>query len=102
MVIVWTLPGNSLPGVEHGLDFLMEVNERGRRDIGSKVTVIGGGYTAMDVARTAVRLGAETTVYYRRGQHDMVVLPGEVQELLNENGAMNYFQTPYQFLGRTQ
>lgn len=92
--------GNSLPGVEHGLDFLMEVNERGRRDIGSKVTVIGGGYTAMDVARTAVRLGAETTVYYRRGQHDMVVLPGEVQELLNENGAMNYFQTPYQFLGK--
>ena len=93
--------GNSLPGVEHGLDFLMEVNERGRRDIGSKVTVIGGGYTAMDVARTAVRLGAETTVYYRRGQHDMVVLPGEVQELLNENGAMNYFQTPYQFIGKT-
>lgn len=95
------VPGNSLPGVEHGLDFLMEVNERGRRDIGSKVTVIGGGYTAMDVARTAVRLGAETTVYYRRGQHDMVVLPGEVQELLNENGAMNYFQTPYQFIGKT-
>jgi glutamate synthase (NADPH/NADH) small chain len=93
--------GNSLPGVEHGLDFLMEVNERGRRDIGSKVTVIGGGYTAMDVARTAVRLGAETTVYYRRGQHNMVVLPGEVQELLNENGAMNYFQTPYQFIGKT-
>ncbi len=93
--------GNSLPGVEHGLDFLMEVNERGRRDIGSKVTVIGGGYTAMDVARTAVRLGADTTVYYRRGQHDMVVLPGEVQELLNENGAMNYFQTPYQFIGKT-
>lgn len=94
------VPGNSLPGVEHGLDFLMEVNERGRRDIGSKVTVIGGGYTAMDVARTAVRLGADTTVYYRRGQHDMVVLPGEVQELLNENGAMNYFQTPYQFSGK--
>ena len=93
--------GNSLPGVEHGLDFLMEVNERGRRDIGSKVTVIGGGYTAMDVARTAVRLGADTTVYYRRGQHNMVVLPGEVQELLNENGAMNYFQTPYQFIGKT-
>lgn len=95
------VPGNSLPGVEHGLDFLMEVNERGRRDIGSKVTVIGGGYTAMDVARTAVRLGADTTVYYRRGQHNMVVLPGEVQELLNENGAMNYFQTPYQFIGKT-
>ena len=93
--------GNSLPGVEHGLDFLMEVNERGRRDIGSKVTVIGGGYTAMDVARTAVRLGASTTVYYRRGQHNMVVLPGEVQELLNENGAMNYFQTPYQFIGKS-
>ncbi|MFL2667479.1 MAG: FAD-dependent oxidoreductase [Burkholderiales bacterium] len=93
------VPGDDLPGIEHGLRFLMEVNEQGRRHIGSKVTVIGGGYTAMDCARTAVRLGADTTVYYRRGPQDMVVLPGEVQELLNENGTMKYFQAPHQFFG---
>jgi formate dehydrogenase major subunit len=95
------IPGDNLPGIEHGLNFLMEVNECGRQEIGSRVTVIGGGYTAMDVARTAVRLGADTTVYYRRGQEHMVVLPGEVQELLNENGTMNYFQAPHQFSGKT-
>ena len=95
------VPGDDLIGVEHGLRFLMEVNEQGRRHVGSKVAVIGGGYTAMDCARTAVRLGAETTVYYRRGPSDMVVLPGEVQELLSENGMMKYFQAPHQFFGET-
>jgi formate dehydrogenase major subunit len=77
----------------------MMVNEQGRQRIGSNVVVIGGGYTAMDCARTAIRLGAETAVYYRRGSQDMVVLPGEVQELLNETGSMNYFKTPSQFRG---
>ncbi|MEJ6565483.1 MAG: FAD-dependent oxidoreductase [Burkholderiales bacterium] len=91
--------GANLPGVEHGLEFLMMVNEQGRQRIGSNVVVIGGGYTAMDCARTAIRLGAETAVYYRRGSQDMVVLPGEVQELLNETGSMNYFKTPSQFRG---
>ena len=93
------IPGGNLAGVEHGLEFLMMVNEQGRKHIGSNVVVIGGGYTAMDCARTAIRLGAETAVYYRRGPQDMVVLPGEVQELLNETGAMNYFKTPSQFRG---
>ncbi|HTS53651.1 MAG TPA: FAD-dependent oxidoreductase, partial [Burkholderiales bacterium] len=70
---VLELPGGDLAGVEHGLDFLLQVNEFGRRNIGRRVVVIGGGYTAMDCSRTALRLGAgKVEVRYRRGRRDMV------------------------------
>ena len=84
------LPGRDLGDVEHGLDFLLQVNEFGRREIGRHVVVIGGGYTAMDCARTALRLGANSVaVCYRRGRADMVVLPGELQEFLEEGGKLH-------------
>jgi NADPH-dependent glutamate synthase beta subunit-like oxidoreductase/ferredoxin len=84
------LPGRDLGDVEHGLDFLLRVNEFGRRDIGRRVVVIGGGYTAMDCARTALRLGAtRVAVCYRRARADMVVLPGELQAFLEEGGALH-------------
>jgi formate dehydrogenase major subunit len=44
------LPGKDLTGIEHGLGFLLQVNQFGRRDIGRRVVVIGGGYTAIDCA----------------------------------------------------
>ena len=60
------IPGEELEGVWGGIDFLREVNAGARPAIGKKVVVVGGGNVAMDVARTAVRLGAEVTVAYRR------------------------------------
>ena len=54
---VLDLPGKELKGIKHGLDFLLEVNETDKSDIGKDVIVIGGGFTAMDCARTAKRLG---------------------------------------------
>ena len=94
------LPGGDLKGIEHGLKFLLEANEFGRRVIGKKTIVIGGGYTALDCARTAVRLGADTMIYYRRGKEDMIVLPGEVEELQKENGRLETNCTPIEFVGR--
>lgn len=94
------LPGKEFAGIEHGLRFLLEVNELGRREIGSKAVIIGGGYTAMDCSRTALRLGAETGVYYRRGRDGMVVLPGELEELCQEGGAMEFNCSPIAFLGK--
>ncbi|UCH48229.1 MAG: FAD-dependent oxidoreductase [Betaproteobacteria bacterium] len=96
------LPGEKLAGVEHGLRFLLEVNEKGRRSVGQQVVVVGGGYTAMDCARTAVRLGAQTAVFYRRGRGDMVVLPGEVEELLAEGSGLNNQVAPLGFEGGDQ
>ncbi len=93
------LPGKELTGIEHGLSFLLQVNEFGRSDIGGRVIVIGGGYTAMDCARTALRLGAQVGVVYRRAQEDMLVLPGELEELLEEGGHLETNCAPLHFLG---
>ncbi|MEM7192292.1 MAG: FAD-dependent oxidoreductase [Pseudomonadota bacterium] len=93
------LPGSALKGVEHGLDFLLEVNEFGRRTIGKKVVIIGGGYTAMDCARTAIRLGATgLKVYYRRREHELVILPEELVQLRQERGWMEFSCNPIAFL----
>ncbi|MBC8006434.1 MAG: FAD-dependent oxidoreductase [Prolixibacteraceae bacterium] len=93
------LPGEQLKGIEHGLSFLLQVNEFGRRDIGRRVIVIGGGYTAMDCARTALRLGAQVGVVYRRARQDMVVLPGELEALLQEGGHLETNYSPKEYLG---
>ncbi len=78
------IPGEALKGVWGGVDFLREVNSGARPAVGKKVVVIGGGNVAMDVARTAVRLGASVTVAYRRKESDMPADPAEVQEAKEE------------------
>ena len=78
------LPGKDLGGIRHGLDFLLEANETGKSEIGKRVIVIGGGFTAMDCARTAIRLGSESSVYYRRSRAEMAVTKDEIDELVHE------------------
>ncbi len=73
------------PGIEHGLDFLRSVNEEGRRAIKGPVVVIGGGFTAIDCARTALRLGGgNPAVFYRRSVSAIRVTPGEIEEMEHE------------------
>ncbi len=82
-------------GVEDGLDFLLRINEQGSKVVGKNVVVIGGGYTAMDCSRTALRLGAKTVkTFYRRNIGDLVILPGELEELKNEKGKMEFNARP--------
>lgn len=67
--------------------------------LGRKVIVVGGGNVAMDAARTALRLGSEVTVVYRRGQQDMPARREEVHHAMEE-GVQFLFQTaPLQILG---
>jgi NADPH-dependent glutamate synthase beta subunit-like oxidoreductase/NAD-dependent dihydropyrimidine dehydrogenase PreA subunit len=90
-------PGLPHASAEHGLAFLLEVNEFGRTaairtgniGAGRHVLVIGGGYTALDCARTALRLKARVSIAYRRGRDAMVVLPGEIEEFLREGGTLH-------------
>ena len=93
------LPGKELTGIRHGLDFLLEVNESGTADVGKKVVVIGGGFTAMDCARTAKRLGAAVTVFYRRSISEMLVTPGELEELEHEGIPVEYQVSPTAYSG---
>tara|TARA_B100001109_G_scaffold29114_1_gene22475 strand:- start:3886 stop:5526 length:1641 start_codon:yes stop_codon:yes gene_type:complete len=81
--------------VENGLDFLLRVNEYNDKYVGKNVIVIGGGYTSMDCARTAIRLGAKTVkTFYRRQQGDLEILPGELEELVHERGKMIFRARP--------
>ncbi len=97
---VLDLPGRELKGIEHGLDFLMQVNEKGRTSVGKNVIVVGGGYTAMDCARSAVRLGAKKMhVYYRRREDDLMILPDELVQLRQEGGWMEFCCSPVAYLG---
>ena len=93
------LPGKELRGIRHGLDFLLEVNETGKGDVGKTVVVIGGGFTAMDCARTAKRLGAQVKVCYRRTAAEMLVTPGELEELEHEGIPMEYMVAPKAYTG---
>jgi len=93
-------PGVSRKGVEHGLEFLLSVNELGRRDIGRRVAVIGGGFTAIDCERVALRLGAEKVgVFYRRSADDMRVTPGELEEMAEEGIPLETQVAPVAFDG---
>ena len=120
---ILNLPGKELEGIRHGLDFLLDVNETGTTEIGDRVVVIGGGFTAMDCARTARRLGAATVqieeektdkvasgsilripkgnvgVWYRRSVDEMLVTPGEIEELEHEHIPLETMVSPRAYVG---
>ena len=73
-------PGDDLKGVFTGVEFLRAVNLGKRPTIGKQVAVIGGGNVAIDVARAAVRRGADVTLLYRRSREEMPAADEEVAE----------------------
>ena len=94
------VPGEDLKGVIGGIDFLREVNLGNEVKLGKKVAVIGGGNVAMDVARTALRLGADVTVVYRRKESDMPADPAEVAEAKEEGVKFVFENKPAEILGK--
>ena len=94
------IPGEDLKGVWGGIDFLREVNSGARPAVGKKVVVIGGGNVAIDVARTAVRLGAQVTVAYRRKESDMPADPLEVAEAKEEGVHFVFEHKPVEIEGK--
>lgn len=92
-------PGDELPGVMTGIDFLREVNLGEKPDIGKSVAVIGGGNVAIDVARAAVRLGAKTTIVYRRDRDAMPAADDEVEEAIAEGVKFMFLASPVEITG---
>jgi len=115
------LPGKQLTGIQHGLDFLLRVGQGETIELGPNVLVIGGGFTAMDCARTAARLGADTIqlgeapggrdqipalklgaetvrVLYRRSKEEMLITPGEVEDLQHEGMDLEIMVAPVAYL----
>ena len=93
------IPGEELQGVYGGVDFLREVNLGNKPELGKKCAVIGGGNVAMDVCRTAVRLGAETFVIYRRSEEEMPADKEEVAEAKEEGVKFCFLNAPVEILG---
>ena len=94
------LPGIDLPGVAHGLPFLRRVNRGEKPAVGRRVVVIGGGFTAVDCARMARRLGAEyIQIYYRRSEEEMYITADEIAALRAEGVDFETRVMPLEFLG---
>ena len=94
------VPGEELSGVYGGVDFLRKVNLGKKPRIGKKCAVIGGGNVAMDVCRTAIRLGAKDTyIIYRRSQAEMPADAEEVAEAMEEGVQFRFLSAPAEILG---
>jgi NADPH-dependent glutamate synthase beta subunit-like oxidoreductase/ferredoxin len=98
--VAMNVPGEELDGVIYGVDFLKRANLGQEQWVGEHVVIVGGGYTAMDSSRTALRLGAKTSVVaYRRGPEEMVVDEEEQHETRFEGVKFEYFASPVEILG---
>jgi formate dehydrogenase major subunit len=88
------IAGENSPGVWLGINYLEQVTLGAQIDLGKTVVVIGGGNTAIDCARTAIRKGAKVKLVYRRTQEEMPAAPYEIEEALHENVEMVFLTAP--------
>ena len=89
------IPGEELPGSMDAIDFLRQVALGQDVALGDKVLVLGGGNSAMDAARTALRLGSKSvTVVYRRAREQMPANPWEVDEAEEEGVEFHFLAAP--------
>jgi len=89
------VPGEELPGVMDGATFLREVNLGRKVNVRNKVAVIGGGNSAIDSARVALRVGArEVVMIYRRTRAEMPAAPEEIEDALHEGIRIEFLAAP--------
>ncbi|HCT30922.1 MAG TPA: glutamate synthase [Bacteroidales bacterium] len=96
-----SIEGSHLEGIVSCLDFLRKANIGDRDDLtGKKVMIIGGGNTAIDASRTALRLGAsKVTVVYRRSREEMPCFAPEIKEAGEEGVEILILRNPIKFVG---
>lgn len=92
------IPGEDAAGVMSGLEFLKKINSGQTVDLGQRVAIIGGGNTAMDAARSALRLGAKPLIIYRRTKEEMPAWEEEVTEAEEESIECIFLSSPIKIL----
>lgn len=93
------ISGESLDGVIHGINFLKMINLQEPFELGETVAVIGGGNTAVDSARSALRMGAKkVSILYRRTRKDMPAYQSEVREAIEEGVELIELMQPVRFV----
>ena len=89
------IDGENNPGVIDALSLLRQVSLGHSPRVGRSVAVVGGGNSAVDASRTAVRLGAEkVSIVYRRTREEMRAYPGEIEEAIREGVKIIFLATP--------
>jgi len=95
------IPGEEdLKGVLHGITYMKDINLGNQKKVPSRVAVVGGGFTAIDCARSSLRLGArEVFIIYRRTLKEMPA--GELEVNMAEEEAIKilYLTSPIKILG---
>lgn len=94
------IPGEDLPGVLQAVPFLRKLNLGQPVEIGKRVAVIGGGNSAIDAARCAIRMGSEVKILYRRSRTEMPAAPWEVAAAEDEGVALNFLVAPVRVIER--
>jgi NADPH-dependent glutamate synthase beta subunit-like oxidoreductase len=89
--------GEEAENVFSGVEFLNRIHHGEKIDVGDNVIVIGGGDTAIDAARICRRLGATTTILYRRTIKEMPAIDEEIEEAQNEDVKLEYLAAPVGF-----
>ena len=93
--------GEELDGVMGGIEFLRKVALGDSLDIGKNVAIVGGGNTAMDACRTAVRCGADNVyVIYRRTRDEMPAEDIEIEEAIEEGVTFKFLTNPAEISGK--
>ena len=99
------VPGEEMKNVFGGVEFLRDFNAneekwlKGKFTLGKKVAVIGGGNSAIDAARVALRLGAQVTILYRRLRQDMPAAQEEIKAAEEEGIKIEYLVAPLKIDG---
>ena len=93
------IPGEDLEGVIPGIDFLRGINLGNEVKIGKKVVVVGGGNVAIDAARSALRLGSEVFIVYRRSKAEMPASKEELEAQEEEGIKIIFLANPTKILG---
>lgn len=93
------VPGEEGDGSTNAIDFLEKVTNGEKVEVGKRVAVVGGGFTAVDTARTAVRMGAEEVyLLYRRTRPEMPATTEEVDEAEAEGVKIMYLVSPKEII----
>ncbi|MBI9092004.1 MAG: FAD-dependent oxidoreductase [Desulfobacterium sp.] len=95
------IPGEGFKGVIPGVKLLKEVALGGFDTLSGHVVIIGGGDVAIDAARTALRIGAETvSILYRRTRAEMPARNEEIEDALEEGVGMQFLTAPGEVVAR--
>ncbi len=85
----------NVTNVEYGFDFLLDMHRGAKKSVGKRVAVVGAGFTALDCARVALRLGAEdVTIHLRTTEEYIPVTKEEILEAKSETVALSGLRTP--------